>query len=101
MMQQRIAEHPYIPVNDDVLVHFHVAHRVILVLQPALESALPATKERSLVATGIAPQERSSQKDDLERNVIAVDVGVLHRWHRLFRELRREDSVGIATKKLL
>src|SRR2546422_3934925 len=77
MMKQRIAEHPYIPVNDDVLVHFHVTHRAVLVLEAAFESALPAAKERQLAETCIAVAERAPQKEHLQCDVISIEVVIL------------------------
>src|SRR5439155_21038442 len=95
MMKQRIAEHPYIPVNDDVLVHFHVTHRAVLVLEAAFESALPAAKERQLAETCIAVAERAPQKEHLQCDVISIEVVILDRLAHLFRELWCEGLVSI------
>src|SRR2546428_600960 len=84
--------------HNDMLVHFHVTHRAVLVLEAAFESALPAAKERQLAETCIAVAERAPQKEHLQCDVISIEVVILDRPAHLFREQWCEGLVGIEQK---
>src|SRR5437667_363038 len=72
MVQQRILQPCGPAAHNDMLVHFHVTHRAVLVLEAAFESALPAAKERQLAETCIAVGERGRLRASLRTGMMTL-----------------------------
>jgi len=78
-MNKRIVQLGSSALNQNVLVHFHVAHGLILTGGAALEMSRASAEKRKLVKRSTAVTQAPPEEEHLESNVIAVDLGIVQR----------------------
>src|SRR5438874_6353816 len=78
-----------------MLVHFHVTHRSVLVLQPALERTFSPAEEAQLVKPRTRVPECAAEKVHSKRNVVAIDFWILNGLGNLFCQFGSECLIGV------
>src|SRR5579864_88293 len=59
---------------ENVLMHFHVAHRAVLILCAALELPHATPKQRELVETCAAVPEPATEEYHIQSDVVTIDI---------------------------
>src|SRR5579862_1893108 len=77
VMTERILQTFRFTIYDHVLVHFHIAHRGILVLESTLEVSSAPTKKRQLAKIRARVTKTAPEKVHLQVKVISVNAGFM------------------------